>query len=177
VPCLRSPRRVAVKAASSAADQSSSVLVRPHTWLEVKPRSQSRPKMAGGCTARRGAFAASRQVAASAPGLVRGPSRVVLGFTASVAVATFQPAGQGAVRHLRAPRRPWGSVSSRTRCNCCLVHGGSGIRPRESHRRTTGGVTLHIAAAWRTEVTISCRFTTRTLAAHRSPLRHLMPRS
>jgi hypothetical protein len=49
-----------------------------------------------------------------------------------------------------------GSVSSRTWCNCCNVHGGSVISPRESQRRTTGGVTLHTEAAWRTEVT-SCQ--------------------
>jgi hypothetical protein len=36
-------------------------------------------------------------------------------------------------------------------CNCCKVQGGPGISPRESQRRTTGGVTLHTAAAWRTE--------------------------
>jgi len=69
-----------------------------------------------------------------------GPRGVVLRFTASVALAAFQPTGQGAVGHPR-----------------------------------TGGVTLHTAAAWRTEVI--CRLTARTLAAHRSPLRHLMPRS
>ena len=38
VPCRRSPRRLAVKAASSPADQSSSLLVSPQTWLEVRPR-------------------------------------------------------------------------------------------------------------------------------------------
>ena len=32
-----------------------------------------------------------------------------------------------------------------------------GISPRERQRRTTGGVTLQAAAAWRTEVTCSGR--------------------
>jgi hypothetical protein len=36
------------------------------------------------------------------PASEAGPRGVVLRFTASVAVAAFQPAGQGAVRHLRA---------------------------------------------------------------------------
>jgi hypothetical protein len=52
-------------------------------------------------------------------------------------------------------RRPSGSVSSRTLCSSCTVHGGRVISPRESHRRMTGGVTLHTAAAWRTEVTLT----------------------
>src|SRR4029453_3992197 len=34
------------------------------------------------------------------------------------------------------------------------VHGGSGISPSASQRRTTGADTLHAAAAWRTEVTV-----------------------
>ena len=41
VPCWRSSRRVAVRAASSALDHSSSALVRPNTWFEVRPRSRS----------------------------------------------------------------------------------------------------------------------------------------
>jgi hypothetical protein len=66
-------------------------------------------------------------------------------------------------------RRPWGSVSSRIWCNCCSVQGGPGSSPRESHRRTTGGVTLHMAAAWRIEVTSCGPLTTRTLAAFTVP--------
>jgi hypothetical protein len=46
------------------------------------------------------------------------------------------------------------------------------ISPRESHRRTTGGVTLQTAAAWRIEVTSSCRLTTRTVAAADSHTGH-----
>ena len=42
-------------------------------------------------------------------------------------------------------------------------HGGSGSSPSESQRRTTGGVTLHAAAAWRTDV-INSSLTARTLA-------------
>jgi hypothetical protein len=38
-------------------------------------------------------------------------------------------------------------------CNCCSVHGGAEISPRESHLRTTISVTPHDAAAWRMEVT------------------------
>jgi hypothetical protein len=42
----------------------------------------------------------------------------------------------------------------------------------------TGGVTLQTAAAWRTEVTSSCRVTRRTLAGpHRSPRRIVIPQS
>jgi hypothetical protein len=41
VPCRRSARRVAVSAASSAADHSWSVLASPHTWFGVKPKSSS----------------------------------------------------------------------------------------------------------------------------------------
>jgi hypothetical protein len=41
VPCLRSFRRVAVRAVSSFSAHSWSVLVSPHTWLEVRPRSRS----------------------------------------------------------------------------------------------------------------------------------------
>jgi hypothetical protein len=45
------------------------------------------------------------------------------------------------------------------------------INPRDSHRRTTGGVTLHTAAAWRIEVTRSASVITRTLTGlHRSQL-------
>jgi hypothetical protein len=62
------------------------------------------------------------------------------------------------------PGRCCGSVSSRTWCNCCNVQGGAGINPRERQRRITGGVTLHTAAAWRTDVTCPGRLTTRTLA-------------
>jgi hypothetical protein len=60
-------------------------------------------------------------------------------------------------------RRPSGSVRSRTSKSCARVHGGSGISPRNSQRLTTGGETLHTAAAWRTEVTGSS-LTKRTLA-------------
>ena len=49
-------------------------------------------------------------------------------------------------------RRPSGSVRSRTSSSCCCVQGGSGISPSESQRRTTGGDTLHTAAACRIEV-------------------------
>jgi hypothetical protein len=41
VPCWRSFRRVAVSAASRAANHSLSVLVNPQTWFEVRPRSRS----------------------------------------------------------------------------------------------------------------------------------------
>jgi hypothetical protein len=41
VPCVRSSRRVALRAASSLSAHSWSVLVSPHTWLEVRPRSRS----------------------------------------------------------------------------------------------------------------------------------------
>jgi hypothetical protein len=61
-------------------------------------------------------------------------------------------------------RRPWLSVSSRTWCSCWIVQGGPDISPRESHRRTTGGVILHAAAAWRIEVTRSASLLTRILA-------------
>ena len=67
--------RVAVRAASSFSDQSWSVLVSPHTWLEVRPGHGARPGRAGLRKSRPGAVAASRQVAASALGLVRGPSK------------------------------------------------------------------------------------------------------
>ena len=40
-------------------------------------------------------------------------------------------------------RRPPGSVMSRTSSSCIRVHGGPGISPRDSQRRTTGGETLH----------------------------------
>jgi hypothetical protein len=63
----------------------------------------------------------------------------------------------------RVPRRlPCGSVSSRTWCSCCTVHGGGGISPSASHRRTTGADTLHTAAAWRIDVT-GCSLTNGTL--------------
>jgi hypothetical protein len=90
-------------------------------------------------------------------------------------------------------RRPCGSVISRTSYNWSTVHGGPGMSPSESQRRTTGGVTLHMAAAWRIEVTSCGPLTTRTLAArgdllrsahhtnasglHRSPRRIAIPRS
>ena len=51
------------------------------------------------------------------------PGGVVLGFTASVAIAAFQPAGQGAVGDLRAAAATSGSVSPRIRCNCSTAHG------------------------------------------------------
>ena len=52
-------------------------------------------------------------------------------------------------------RRPSGSVRSRTSKSCARVHGEAGISPSDSQRLTTGGDTLHTAAAWRTEVTVS----------------------
>ena len=66
------------------------------------------------------------------------PRGVVLRFTASVAVAAFQPAGQGAVCRLGHVDGPADQVISRTSCNCCSVQGGPDISPRESQRRTTG---------------------------------------
>ena len=44
-------------------------------------------------------------------------------------------------------RRPSGSVRLRTFWSCSAVHGAPGMRPRESHRRTTGGDTPEAAAA------------------------------
>ena len=104
-----------------------------------------------------------------------GPGRVVLRLPASVAVAALSPPDQRAVGGLGPRRRPCGSVWSRTSCSCSRVHGGSGSSPRDSQRRTTGGVTLHTAAAWRTEVTSSGRLTTRTLAAVTSSPSHRFP--
>jgi hypothetical protein len=68
---LRSCRRAAVNAASTAADHSSSVLVNPQTWLGVRPRSRSTAGMACGHRWPRGAVAAPGLGAASALGLVR----------------------------------------------------------------------------------------------------------
>ena len=104
------------------------------------------------------------------------PGGLVLRFTACVTVTPFQPAGRGAVGRLRATSAAMGVSKLPTSCNCRSVHGGPAISPRESQRRTTGGVTLHTAAAWRTEVIAPERLTIRTLAPHRSPLRDLIPR-
>jgi hypothetical protein len=86
------------------------------------------------------------------------PCCFVLRLTASLAV---HPTSQ----RVRVPCAACGPRRrSRTSCNCSTVHSGPDYQPRESHRRTTGGVTLHMAAAGRIEMTTSCRFTRRTLA-------------
>jgi hypothetical protein len=61
-------------------------------------------------------------------------------------------------------RRPSGSVRSRISNSCARVHGGPGISPRDSQRRTTGGDALHAAAAWRPEAIASGRLTPGTLS-------------
>ena len=110
--------------------------------------------MAGRCASRRGAFAAARQVAASAPGLVRGPSPRRSGLH-GIGRSRSLPASGSGCRGL--PEGHVGDPGDRSHhgpdATAASVHGGSGISPRESHRRTTGGVTLHAAAAWRIEVT------------------------
>jgi hypothetical protein len=98
----------------------------------------------------------------------------VLGLSASGAATSLIPSRHGAVATCVPRLRPWGSVSSRTWYNCCSVHGGSVIR-RESYRRTTCGVTLHTAAASRTEVTRSASLITRTLAAPACSWHDLVP--
>ena len=45
------------------------------------------------------------------------------------------------------PRKPSRLARSRTSCSCSRVQGGAEIKPSERQRRTTGGVTLHAAAA------------------------------
>jgi hypothetical protein len=103
----------------------------------------------------------------------------VLDLAALGAVTPVIPTCQGAVGHPGPRRRCSGSVSSQICCNCCSVQDSPAISPRESHhRRTTGGATLRIAAAWPTEVTCCGPVTTRTLAGlHRSPRRIALPRS
>jgi hypothetical protein len=80
-----------------------------------------------------------------------GPRRVILGLAASGAATSIIPAGHGALGYTRATSAALGSVSSRIWCNCWSVQRAPGISPRESHRRITAGVTLHAAAARRTE--------------------------
>ena len=103
MPCWRSSRRVAVKVASSAADQSSSVLVSPQTWLEVRPRSRS--------TARNGwpLYIASRsfcRISAGSRFCARArPRALAASFWASRHRSQSQPSSQRAVRHIRATVR------------------------------------------------------------------------
>jgi hypothetical protein len=59
------------------------------------------------------------------------------------------------VGHLRAAAATLGIGLIADLMPICLVQGGAGISPSESHRRTTGGDTLQTAAAWRTEVTFA----------------------
>jgi hypothetical protein len=177
VPCLRSSRRVAVRATSSCLDHSPSVLVRPQTWLGVSPRS--RTTLRNGRPAEIPSRSCCRTSAGSrscafARFRVRARS-----LCARRHVAQLQPSFHRGVVPCGAcgpRRRPSGSVSSRTPCSCCNVHGGSGISPLDNHRRTTGAVTLHAPAAWRTEVICSGWLITRTLATRTARWRDLLPR-
>jgi hypothetical protein len=64
-------------------------------------------------------------------------------------------------------RRPSGSVRSRNCSSCWSVHGGAARSPSESHRRTTGWLTLQAAAAWRTENTEPFSICVRRLTGER----------
>jgi len=186
VPWQRSSRRLAVTAASSALDHSSSVLPAGSCQSHLKRR---RPRFVGlgeaphlvRCQAKIAEglpewFAVVDRVEEpltcrdGEPCLRFAPSaslgRVVLRLPAPVAVAALSPPDPS-VHLINVPWAVWGPrrrpLWSRTSCSCSRVHGGSGSSPSESQRRTTGGVTLHAAAAWRTDV-ISSSLTARTLA-------------
>jgi hypothetical protein len=153
VPCRTSLRRTAVRAASRSLAHSLSVLASPHTWLEVSQGHGAPSGTAGHRRSRRGALAASRQVAAVAPVLSRAPWPRRSVQPAVVAVAALSPPDQRAVGGL-------GSAAATIRIGLVadlvqlLNCPWPGISPSESQRRTTGGETLHAAAAWRTEVTV-----------------------
>ena len=96
----------------------------------------------------------SRQAAASAHGLVRGPSKRRSGLH-GIRRSHTQPASGSGCRGL-----PVGRVvgladrSHRGPGATAAVSRAAQWSAQESHLRTTGGVTLHTAAAWRTEVTV-----------------------
>ncbi len=83
------------------------------------------------------------------------PGSVVLGLAASGAATSLIPTRHSAVGYLRATSAALRISHIAHVVQLLHFHGGPGISPRKSHRQTTGGVTLHTAAAWPTEVTCS----------------------
>jgi hypothetical protein len=100
VPCSRSSRRIAFKAASSSVAQSSSVLVSPHTWLDVSPKS--RIAILNGCLRRWRPETAStaRVVAALVPCVGTVPWLRRSGLAASGAATSLVPPCRGALCRL-----------------------------------------------------------------------------
>jgi hypothetical protein len=105
------------------------------------------------------------------------PRRVVLRFPAPVAVAPFQPAGQRAVCRLWAASSTIGIGKLPHFVQLLHCPWRPGNQPKGEPPRMTGGVTLHMAAAWRIEVTSCGPLTTRTVPdLHRSPRCIALPR-
>ena len=97
------------------------------------------------------------------------PGGVALELAASGAATSRVPSRDRSVGRTSAAPSALGIGKLANLLQLLGVHGGARSSPRESQRRTTGGEALHTAAAWRTEVTSSCRLTTRTVASpHRS---------
>ena len=105
---LKVAAALAVRAASSAVDHSSSVLARPKTWLDVRPRSWSTPGMVCPRRSRRGAAGVSRRATVSA--LCARPRALAESFCAAGIGRSRTFRGQRAMGARGPRRRSCGSV-------------------------------------------------------------------
>jgi hypothetical protein len=133
VPCWRSSRRAAVKAASSVSAHSEVTEHRPKRLTRVDRVEELLPHLDGQACSRSG----------SSPGSLG----VALKFAALGAATGCIPSSHGAVSRTSAAPSALGIGQVRAFGSCSCVHGGSGMSPSESQRRITCGDALHMAAA------------------------------